>query len=67
MSHQEDKETLRLQRSPANAKRLAEAIEQAEQGKLTEHELSERADIDAFRRILTRDGGELPRPGDERD
>ena len=30
-------------------------------------ERAERADMDAFRRILTRRGGEPPRPGDERD
>ena len=27
----------------------------------------QRADMDEFRRLLTRRGGELPRPGDERD
>ena len=30
-------------------------------------ERTERADMDAFRRILTRKGGEPPRAGDERD
>lgn len=29
------------------------------------NERAGRADMDAFRRILNREGGELPRPGDE--
>ena len=34
-------ETLHLLRSPANAKRLLEAIDEANAGKLTEHEIVE--------------------------